>query len=571
MYLLALAADYDGTLAQNGIIAPETFHSLRLLKESGRRLLMVTGRELPDIRRLCPDLSPFDRVVAENGALLYDPAADRTEPLAPPPPPAFIEALKARGVAPLSVGEAIVATWTPHQTAALDAIREFQLELQIVFNKGAVMILPTGVNKATGLLAALQDLDISPHNVVGVGDAENDHAFLRACGCSAAVANALPRLKAEVDLVFDSDHGAGVSELIGRLIELDSRIGRKAEHGLPVGYGQYEKPIYLDPFGGSFLVTGRPRCGKSTFGTALTEQMVKKAFEFCVIDPEGDYVGLEDCIAIGGTKAAPRLGDVLRLLHDADVNLVLHTQSLRMKERAELFSALIVQSAHLRARTGRPHWLLIDEAHQVLPSEHAGTWCHLEGDIPAAILITAFPPSLPHEVLETVSSVLILGEKPAEVLATVSQALRLPVPGDIPQTRNGEALLWSVATGRVEAMRPVTPAQTHRRHAGKYAAGDVGAERSFYFRGPHRHLNIGANNLYRFLDVASGVDDATWEHHLRAGDYSAWFRNVINDEELAADTATVERDMSLHASDSRRRVRQAIWRRYAAPGASLDN
>ena len=48
----------------------------------------------------------------------------------------------------------------------------------MIFNKGAVMILPSGVNKATGLAAALEELGLSPHNVVGVGDAENDHAFL---------------------------------------------------------------------------------------------------------------------------------------------------------------------------------------------------------------------------------------------------------------------------------------------------------------------------------------------------------------------------------------------------------
>ena len=102
-------------------------------------------------------------------------------------------ALRQRGVAPLAAGEVIVATREPHETAVLAAIRELGLELQVIFNKGAVMVLPAGVNKATGLLAALEELKISPHNVVGVGDAENDHSFLKICERSAAVARRVAR------------------------------------------------------------------------------------------------------------------------------------------------------------------------------------------------------------------------------------------------------------------------------------------------------------------------------------------------------------------------------------------
>ena len=82
-------------------------------------------------------------------------------------------------MSPLSVGRSIVATWEPNEGLVLQAIKELGLELEIIFNKGAVMILPSGVNKATGLVAALDELELSPHNVIGVGDAQNDHAFLQ--------------------------------------------------------------------------------------------------------------------------------------------------------------------------------------------------------------------------------------------------------------------------------------------------------------------------------------------------------------------------------------------------------
>jgi hydroxymethylpyrimidine pyrophosphatase-like HAD family hydrolase len=99
-----------------------------------------------------------------------------------------------------------------------ETIRDMGLELQVIFNKGAVMILPTGVNKATGLRAALETLQLPAESVVGVGDAENDHAFLEACGFGVAVSNALPSLKKHADHVTEADHGAGVVELIDGML-----------------------------------------------------------------------------------------------------------------------------------------------------------------------------------------------------------------------------------------------------------------------------------------------------------------------------------------------------------------
>ena len=100
-------------------------------------------------------------------------------------------------------------------------IKQLGLELQVVFNKGAVMILPTGVNKATGLSAALKRMKIAPQHVVGIGDAENDHAFLKFCGVGVAVANALPTLKEQADLIARGARGQGVIELIDRIITTD--------------------------------------------------------------------------------------------------------------------------------------------------------------------------------------------------------------------------------------------------------------------------------------------------------------------------------------------------------------
>jgi hydroxymethylpyrimidine pyrophosphatase-like HAD family hydrolase len=195
--------------------------ALERLAASGRRLLLVTGRELPELKAVFPRLDLFDRVVAENGALLYRPATGEEVPLAPPPPASFMRRLEERGVRPLSRGRVIVATRVPHDVEVLAAIDALGLELRIIFNKGAVMVLPPDIDKATGLKAALEELALAPRHVVAVGDAENDFAFLKACGCFVAVANALPSLKDAADWVTQGARGDGVIELAERMMRTD--------------------------------------------------------------------------------------------------------------------------------------------------------------------------------------------------------------------------------------------------------------------------------------------------------------------------------------------------------------
>lgn len=213
----ALATDFDGTLAHNGAVNEETLNALSRLKNAGIRLILVTGRELNELGSIFPQVSMFDVAVMENGAVLFHPLTGEVEALAASPPPEFIARLHERGL-PLQIGKCIVATWEPHENEVLQAIKDLGLELQVVFNKGAVMILPSGVNKATGLLAALRHLGLDASEVAGVGDAENDHAFLEICGYSVAVANALPAIREKVDFVTTGDHGEGVTELIDRLL-----------------------------------------------------------------------------------------------------------------------------------------------------------------------------------------------------------------------------------------------------------------------------------------------------------------------------------------------------------------
>ncbi len=229
MAIRVLATDYDGTLASRGVVSRTTLEALVRLKASGRKLLMVTGREMPDLRGVFPDLDVFDAVIAENGALLYRPGRAE-EPLGAAPPAALVDELRRRRIEPLAVGGSILATLRTNEAAVAAAIAALELPWRMIFNKDSVMVLPDGVDKGSGLVAGLRALRLAPADTVGVGDAENDHPFLAACGLSAAVANALPALKAEVDLVTKGDEGAGVTWLIGQLLggKLDRLVGARS-------------------------------------------------------------------------------------------------------------------------------------------------------------------------------------------------------------------------------------------------------------------------------------------------------------------------------------------------------
>lgn len=221
MRFSAFATDYDGTLATDGQVDEATKAALTRLRESGRKLLLVTGRHLEDLFTVFPQVDLFDCLVVENGALLYVPATREEQVLSDRPSEAFIQTLQEKNVQPLAVGRVIVATWEPHEATVRQAIQDLRLDLQITLNKGAVMVLPSGVDKASGLRAALTKLGLSLQNTAAIGDAENDQAMLDFCGFSVAVANALPTVKESVNWVTQGSRGEGVTELINYLIASD--------------------------------------------------------------------------------------------------------------------------------------------------------------------------------------------------------------------------------------------------------------------------------------------------------------------------------------------------------------
>jgi HAD superfamily hydrolase (TIGR01484 family) len=361
MRYFALATDFDGTLATHGHVDEPSIAALRRLAASGRKLLMVTGRELTELAAAFPELDLFDWVVAENGAVLFQPSTGEERLLAEAPTVEFLATIRNRGVSPVSMGRVIVATWTPHEVAVLESIRDLGLELNVIFNKGAVMVLPAGVTKATGLLAALRIVGLSPHNVVGIGDAENDHALLAACGCSAAVANALPVVKERADIVTAGDHGTGVIEIIDRLLANDLADvpvlpGRRNVHFL------VEKREHrLPAFGVNLRFVESDTAGCSAAATAFVDALVQARFQFCLAQFHDGTLCREQAVVLGAADSEPTVDEVLAALADPAANVIVKLSALKASKRPAYLADLLAKVAALRESCGRPHWLLIDD------------------------------------------------------------------------------------------------------------------------------------------------------------------------------------------------------------------
>ena len=571
MRYFCLTCDYDGTIAHDGRCAPSTVKALKRIAESGRKLVLATGRTLPELIEVFPDIAIFDRVVAENGAILYRPASHDQKCLCEKPDLEFVQELKRQGVSPLEVGQCIIATWHPYESTALEVIREQGLELQVIFNKNAVMILPSGVNKWSGLKVALNELHLSPHNTVGVGDAENDHAFLRMCECSVAVSNALPAVKERVDFVTEKSHGEGVEELIDKILSEDLQgLGpRLKRHHILLGRAENGQDFSLDPYGSRLVVAGPSGGGKSTAVSAIVERLIENRYQVCLFDPEGDYDEFERLVTLGGPQRVPAASEILEVLNTREQSMSINLLGVPVADRPSVFLSLLSRIQQLRTQTGRPHWLILDEAHHLLPGTLESASLAIPKELSSFALVTVHPDKVARAILTSVNGVIAIGPDPAAVISQFSAGAGKDLaPATLPEapTESGEAVVWMLHESSGPVKVYVEPAKVElRRHRRKYAAGELGEDKSFYFRGPQKKLNLRAQNMNLFAQLAEGVDDETWNFHLRNADYSRWLRESVKDREIAEEVAAIENNPRLRPAESRSQIIDAIRKHYTAP------
>jgi hypothetical protein len=465
----------------------------------------------------------------------------------------------------LEIGDVIVATWEPHEATVLKTIHDLGLDLQIIFNKGAVMILPTGVNKATGLTAALKRLGFSHHNTVAIGDAENDEAFLKLCDASAAVENALDVVKKQVDIVTRGARGAGVCELIDEVLDNDlKQLRHRPGRGILIGTDLAGREVRIPVYGTRVLVTGESAGGKSRFAASILEQLTDQCYQTCVVDPEGDYQEFKEPVVLGTIEKTPAAEEVVQVLEDPTKSCVVSLFGTPADEQPPVFARILRALMEFRSRTGRPHWYLIDEAHYPLSAKWRPTEdLHLE-ELRSVMFITAFIDQLPETVLRGIDLFVAIGDEPSKHLARYCELLGEPTP-DVEAPQNHQqhrAIAWWRPTGKPAWFKRLLPPSDHERHRHGNLDGDMSSEDRFYFRGPKGKLKLAAQNLRIFMQVGEGVDDKTWEHHLQNGDYARWFREVLKDEDLADRAEILGKNGKLPPAESRHQLFDFIRKKY---------
>lgn len=351
--------------------------------------------------------------------------------------------------------------------------------------------------------------------------------------------------------------------LVDDLAEIAPQLLR---HDLEIGKLENDLPMRVPAHGAGVLIAGTSGGGKSTLATTLIEKLLLQHYQFCIIDPEGDFSQLENVIVLGNAKRAPNPDEVMTALAAPNQNCVVNLIGLPLNDRPEYFDKLFSRIMHLRVLTGRPHWIIVDEAHHVLPACRDENVVIHPDQIQGMLFITLEPEHVAKSIIEGVDLILAIGQEPRETIATFSSIVgEEPPHTDERPLEKGEAMAWwRDPRGEPFLFYSHTPSLPRHRHIRKYAEGDV-KEEAFIFTGPDDKLKLRAQNLFVFLQMGDGVDDLTWNFHLRNGDFERWFREVIKDPELADFAREVAQNVSRTPEESRHALREKIEERYTAP------
>src|SRR5690606_22979296 len=245
-------------------------------------------------------------------------------------------------------------------------------------------------------------------------------------------ANAIESLKRTAAFVTRGSNGDGVSELADELITSDllRMEGKLERHLILVGNRADGTEVRMPPYGRNLLSAGPSGSGKSSLTAGLVERLIEKAYQVCIVDPEGDYSTLQSIVCLGNQKRAPSVNEALSILEDPAINLSINLLGLPLEDRPFFFAQLIPGLQALRTRTGRPHWIVLDEAHHMLPQ----TWGHGGSALPhklgETILVTLHPDHVAPAVLAPIDIVLAIGRSPEKTLgkfaAATARMLTLP-------------------------------------------------------------------------------------------------------------------------------------------------
>ena len=545
-YFRAVAVDFDGTLAGDGRPDAAVLAALDEVRARGVRVLLVTGRILAELHETFPDVDGHvDAVVGENGAVLATPAGTRR--VAPPVPEELAAALTARDVS-CRHGLVLVACGGDVEHVVLDEVRRLGLDCQLVRNRSELMVLPAGVSKGTGLVEALDELGLSAHNTIAVGDAENDHSLLEVAEIGVAVDNAVESLKHHADLVLDLPDGAGVAELLRGPLVSGRERRCPGRWRVTLGHDEEGRAVDLPASQLNVLVAGGTGEGKSYVAGLIAEQLIGLGYTLVVVDPEGDHAGLgrlRGVLVTGGDTYLLPAAEVTSLIRHRGLSVVVDLSCLDMDAQARYLREVPVEIEAQRRTTGLPQWVIFDEADRTVGRQGLAlaVFDHAEK---GHCLVTWRPQDLSADALAGIDAVVALtSPRPAgalvDITAAVADAHRATIADLLTGEPGAAVLAHRGRPGAPVAFGLAPRATSHLRHEHKYGHRGVPPERRFYF-----HAAVGAAtgavaaNLTDLEAELSRSDRAVLRHHCTRGDISRWIDHVLHDPGLAVTVAAAE-------------------------------
>lgn len=555
MHLNILALDLDGTLAHHGVVAEETWETLRQVKEAGLVLILVTGRRLSVIPEIGPFYELCEAVVAENGATIYFPRNDTTVTPFGRLAPEVIHKLEELGKE-VEFGVAIAATWVPHDREVLTILSETGYAATVEYNKGAVMILPPGATKGSGLRHALDELGYSARNVIACGDAENDRSMFEQADLSVAVSNAIPAIKELADAVINHPNGTGSRQIMRQIMEGKVPQYRcRPQRRITLGHNTEGETVCLSPFNildSNWGIVGSSGSGKSWLGGLIMEQILKMGYQVCVIDPEGDYRSIKAfprTIVLGNDfTSPPSVTDVITLLEYARVSIILDLTLYNREEKISYVKNFMQALSGIRAKRGLPHWFLIDEAHY---------FCHTEGEHLSDLFlenarsggftfVTYQPKALPSQLLQSIDHWMFTKINSQAIIKHLRknmkyhgrkcnnlEHLKTLAPKQFYLCMGETSQLTPPESGIVQ-MEGVFRSTQHVRHLHKYLLAPLPSNKQFYFHTDGQAPAIRpAASLWEFRQALPKLSLKTIKFHLERHDFEKWLSEVMHDDELA--------------------------------------
>ncbi len=541
-YFRVVAVDFDGTLTTSGRPSAEVLDAIGRARQGGRRVLLVTGRILSELRESFSEVDEvFDAVVAENGAVIAGPMGTRQ--LREPIDTRIARELERNGHH-IRRGKVLLACRAGADSDALAVIRRLGLDYQLVFNRTELMILPSGITKGTGVATALASLGLSPHSTVGIGDAENDHSLLDRCELGVAVANAVDSLKSHADLVLDQPDGEGVAAFLAGPVLAGTRRIHPSRWHITLGTTADGDCVSIPASQINVLIAGASRSGKSYVTGLFAERLIDLDYSVVLVDPEGDHTNLgrlPGVVVVGGSEPLPDLDHLGQLLASHHGSVVIDLSQLSAEAKDTYYRTAPPRFEALRVNSGLPHWLFVDEAHEQFGRDVLSVYTPSRK---GHCLVTHRPAELCDEANGDLDVLIAMprgsggtDDAALEALVAFTDLDRGVLATWLAGLSDGQAVLVrSEARHDLIPFQPAGRRTSHVRHWHRYVDGQLDWHHRFIFtRHDLQPSGEVAANLNEFHRELLRCDRTVISHHARRGDFSRWIDSVLRDDVLATE------------------------------------